>query len=568
MFLHISKRWLLVAALTAILTLIVAACGGGADPTAAPSVPPTVAPAPAATAMPEPTAMMMPNEERYGGTISWAWCCPNLPNLDPHFGNHMTAQSVSPAYNHLTKLVSGDTPNDVTIEMDLAQDLTFSSDGLKMTFTLNEGVKFHDIDPANGRVITAQDVKWNFERLAGEGSAYKSSYRNVDSFEAPSPTTFVINMKIIDTLMPFAMAGRESYLAAPETQDLNFQTIGTGPYILDRWEKDVGVYLDRNPEYFKVDEAGAALPYADASESLIIPDRAARTAALISGQLSYMEYVFTNEAKQVNAAVADIQQDTYRWQSSYVLYYNFTDPMFQDIRVRRAIALGMDIDAHIAVAFGGDAVWAGPISGQHGSAWAFTPDELAADKYYYRYNVAEAKALLADAGIPEGFELHVDSVSFQRDYSSQAELLVTEMEALGFKVVHNVEPDFASFIAHSRSVSYKHLAWGFDGQNAPLAWLVNNYRSDGAKNASGLVDPALDAAIDKILTTIDVGEQQRLAKQLQDQILQDVLVSSRVADSNTHAFAQANVRSDDLGRYRTSPIETYVRDHENIWFEN
>ena len=64
-----------------------------------------------------------------------------------------------------------------------------------------------------------------------------------------------------------------------------------------------------------------------------------------------------------------------------------------------------------------------------------------------------------------------------------------------------------------------------------------------------------------------MAEQQRLAKQLQDHILQNVLVSSRVADSNTHAFAQANVRSDDLGRYRTQPIETYVRDHENIWFE-
>ena len=480
----------------------------------------------------------------------------------------MTAQSVSPAYNHLTKLVSGDTPNDVTIEMDLAKDLTFSSDGLKMTFTLNEGVTFHDVDPVNGRVITAEDVKWNLERLAfEEGSSYKSTYRNVRSFEAPDPTTFVINMKLIDTLMPFAMAGREAYIAAPETPDLNFQTIGTGPFMLNRWEKDVGVFLDRNPEYFKVDRGGTRLPYADATESLIIPDRAARTAVLISGQLSYLEYVFTDEAAQVNAAAPDMQQDTYRWQSSYVLYFNFKDPMFQDVRVRRAIALGMNIDDHIAVAFGGDAVWAGPISGQHGSAWALTPEELAQDKYYYRNNVAEAKALLAEAGVPEGFELHVDSVNFQRDYSSQAELFVFEMEALGFRVVHNVEPDFGSFIAHSRSVSYKHLAWGFDGQNTPLAWLVNNYRSDGAKNASGLVDPELDAAIDDILTTIDVSEQQRKAKELQDRILQNVLVSSRVADSNTHAFAQANVRSDDLGRYRTQPIETYVRDHENIWFE-
>ncbi len=481
----------------------------------------------------------------------------------------MTAQSISPAYNRLTKLVSGDTPNDVTIELDLAQDLTFSSDGLKMTFTVREGVTFHDMDPANGRAITAQDVKWNLERLAfDEASSYKSSYRNVRSFEAPDSTSFVINMKVIDTLMPFAMAGREAYIAAPETPNLNFQTIGTGPYLLNRWEKDVGVFLDRNPTYFKFDTSGTRLPYADATESLIIPDRAARTAALISGHLSYLEYVFTDEAAQVNAAAPDMQQDTYRWQSSYVLYYNFNDPMFQDVRVRRAISLGMNIDDHILVAFGGDAVWAGPISGQHGSAWALTPQELAQDKYYYRYDVDEARALLAEAGVPEGFELHVDSVSFQRDYSSQAELFVIEMENLGFKVVHNVEPDFGSFIQHSRSVSYKHLAWGFDGQNAPLAWLVNNYRSDGAKNASGLVDPELDAWIDDILTTIDVSEQQRKAKALQDHLLQNVLVSSRVADSNTHAFAQANVRSDDLGRYRTQPIETYVRDHENIWFEH
>ena len=53
----------------------------------------------------------------------------------------MTTQSMGPAYNHLTKLVSGETANDVSIVMDLAKDLTFSSDGLKMTFTLRDGVR-------------------------------------------------------------------------------------------------------------------------------------------------------------------------------------------------------------------------------------------------------------------------------------------------------------------------------------------------------------------------------------------------------------------------------------------
>ena len=227
----------------------------------------------------------------------------------------------------------------------------------------------------------------------------------------------------------------------------------------------------------------------------------------------------------------------------------------------------MNLDDHIAVAFGGDAVWAGPISGQHGSAWAFTPEELAQDKYYYRHNVAEAKALLAEAGIPEGFELHVDSVNFQRDYSSQAELFVAEMEALGFKVVHNVEPDFGAFVTHFRSLSYKHVAWGFDLQYSPITWLANNYRSDGAKNASGLADASIDASIDAIMATPNVAEQQRMAKELQDYLLQNVLVSARVADSYAYTAAQANVRTGDAGRYRTQPIETYVRDHEEIWFE-
>ena len=475
----------------------------------------------------------------------------------------MTAQSVSPAYNHLTKLVRGDTANDVSIVMDLAKDLTFSGDGLKLTFTLRDGVRFH-----NGREITAQDVRWNFERLAfNDGSAYKATYRNVAGFEAPGPKTFVINMKTPDMNMPYLMAGREALLAAPETPDLSTQAIGTGPFILDRWETDVGVFLDRNPDYFKVNEANDRLPYADATESLIIPDRAARTAGVISGLLSYIEYVFTDEAAQVGAAAPHLQEETFLWLSAYVLYFNFNDPVMQDVRVRRAISLGMNLDDHIAVAFAGDGEWAGPISGQHGSAWAFTWRELAQDRYYYRHNVAEAKALLAEAGIPEGFELHVDSVNFQHDYSSQVELFVTEMEALGFKVVHNVEPDFGAFVTHFRSLSYKHLAWGFDLQNSPVAWLANNYRSDGPKNASGLADPKIDAAIDAIMATPSVAEQQRMAKELQDYLLQNVLVSARVADSYTYTAAQADVRTGDAGRYRTQPILTYVRDHEEIWFE-
>ncbi len=475
----------------------------------------------------------------------------------------MTTQSMGPAYNHLTKLVSGETANDVSIVMDLAKELTFSGDGLTLTSTLRDGVRFH-----NGREITAQDVKWNLERLAfNDGSAYKATYRNVASFDAPSPKTFVINMKTPDMNMPYLMAGREALIAAPETPDLSTQAIGTGPFILERWERDVGVFLDRNPDYFKVNEAGDRLPYADATESLIIPDRAARTAGVVSGLLSYIEYLWLEEGPQVRAAAPQLQQDRFLWQSSYVLYFNFNDPVMRDVRVRRAIALGMNIDDHIAVAFGGDAVWAGPISGQHGSAWAFTPEELAQDKYYYRHNVAEAKALLSEAGIPEGFELHVDSVNFQRDYSSQAELFVTEMEALGFNVVHNIEPDFGAFISHSRGLRYKHLAWGFDTQSTPLARLVNNYRSDGAKNASGLADPKIDAAIDAIMATPSVAEQQRMAKDLQDYLLQNVLVSARVADSYAYTAAQADVRTGDAGRYRTQPIETYVRDHEEIWFE-
>ena len=475
----------------------------------------------------------------------------------------MTTQSMGPAYNHLTKLVSGETANDVSIVMDLAKDLTFSGDGLKLTFTLRDGVRFH-----NGREITAQDVRWNFERLAfNDGSAYKATYRNVAGFEAPGPKTFVINMKTPDMNMPYLMAGREALLAAPETPDLSTQAIGTGPFILDRWERDVGVFLDRNPDYFKVNEAGDRLPYADATESLIIPDRAARTAGVVSGLLSYIEYLWLEEGPQVRAAAPQLQQDRFLWQSSYVLYFNFNDPVMRDVRVRRAISLGMNLDDHIWLAFDSDGQWAGPISGQHGSAWAFTPEELAADKYYYRHDVDEAKALLAEAGVPEGFELHVDSVSFQRDYSSQVELFVAEMEALGFNVVHNIEPDFGAFISHSRGLRYKHLAWGFDTQSTPLARLVNNYRSDGPKNASGLADPKIDAAIDAIMATPSVPEQQRMAKELQDYLLQNVLVSARVADSYAYTAAQANVRTGDAGWYRTQPIETYVRDHEEIWFE-
>lgn len=565
MFRH--RKFLLLAALVAIVAMVVAACGGS-DPTAAPAATKAAPAKAAATATPVPAPTEDPGVERYGGTVNWAWCCPNLPNLDPHFGNHMTAQSTGPAYNHLTKLVTGETPNDVMVENDLAESMEISGDGLTMTFKLKDGVKFHNVSPSNGRAITAADVVWNYERLTFEDkSAYKNTYSNVKSYEALDDSTFVINMSAVDVLMPFMMAGREAYIMAPENPDPENVIIGTGAFVLDRWEKDVGLFLDRNPDYFKSDANGIQLPYADATASLIIPDRAARTAALISGNLSYLEYVFTDEVKQVKDAVSDIQTQTFLWQSSYVVFFNFNDPMMANDKVRKAIALGINIDDHIQVAFGGDGSWAGPISGQHGSAWALTPEELAQDKYYYRYDVEEAKALLAEAGFA-GAELHVDSVEFQRDYSSQVELFLTEMEAIGFKVVHNVEPDFGAFIAHSRGVNYKHTAWGFDGQNNPLAWLKNNYHSGGAKSASGMKDAALDAAIDDLMTTTDTASQQSKAKEIQERILTELLSHQRIMDSNTHWAAQGNVRWGEAGRYRGQPIETYVRDHELVWFEN
>ena len=560
-----------------VLSMVVAACGGGADPTAVPTAPaPTAVPAatPAATAVPQATARPAPTaaptptatpafSAKYGGSISWAWCCPNLPNLDPHYGNHMTAQSVSPIYNRLMKLDTLETANDVVVVPDIAEGVTLSGDGQSMTFQLRSGVLFH-----NGRELTSADVKWNLERLSSEGSSYKATYKNVVGFETPDPYTFVIKTSQVDVLLPFAMAGREAYMAAPETEDLKTQAIGTGPFTLNRSEKDVGVFMDRNDSYWKEDQSGNQLPYVNATESLIIPDRAARTAATVTGKLTYIEYLFNEEVIEVKRAIADIQVFEYLWQSSYVLYYNQNNPMFQDVRVRKALALGMNLDAHIQASFGGLGQWAGPVSGQHGSAWALTPEELAAEKYSYRYDVEEAKALLKAAGIPEGYELHVDSVKFQRDYEANVEVFIEEMKALGFKVVSNVEPDFASFKAHTEAVGFKDVAWGFGGANSPESYLNNNYHSTGVKNSSGLADPKLDAFIDDLLATSDVAERQVKVKAVQDYILSNQLVLQRVADSLTWAVAHADLRTGDSGRYKVQPINTYVRDHERLWFDS
>ena len=550
-----------------VVSMVVAACGGGTDPTAVPtSPPPTAVPQPTAT--PAPTAPPAPTatpafSAKYGGSISWAWCCPNLPNLDPHYGNHMTAQSVSPIYNRLMKLDTLETANDVITVPDIAEGVTLSNNGERMTFKLNTGVMYH-----NGRELTSEDIKWNLERLSGEGSSYKTTYKNVVGFETPDPYTFVINTSQVDVLLPFAMAGREALIVAPETEDLNTQAIGTGPFTLNRLEKDVGVFMDRNDSYWKEDHVGNQLPYVDATESLIIPDRAARTAATVTGKLNYIEYLFNEEVQEVQRARPDAQVIEYLWQSSYVLYYNQNNPLFQDVRVRKAIALGMDLDAHIQAAFGGLGQWAGPVSGQHGTAWALTPEELAAEKYSYRYDVEEAIALLREAGVPEGYELHVDSVKFQRDYEANVEVFIEEMKALGFKVVSNVEPDFASFKKHTEDVAFRDVAWGFGGANSPESYMNNNYHSTGAKNSSGLADPELDAMIDDMLATGDDAARQVKVKAIQDYILTNQLVLQRVADSLTWAVADADLRTSDSGRYKVQPINTYVRDHERLWYDN
>jgi len=549
----IGTLLLLLACAPATQPASAPAAAAPAAPAAAPKAPaqpaapaPAAAPAaaPAPVAAPAPAAPARSTGPQYGGTQVRVIQQGRLPHLEPIM---TVTGTVHPEANLVyTRLVRWDwdeSPNKPVIKPDMAEKWEVSRDGLTMTFHLAKGVKFQEnTDPPfpglNGRELTSADVKYSFERAAyAPISLFQSVYRSVDKFEAPDPYTFVIKLKEFDADFFTMLAAKSAWIVPKELVekygDLKTVMLGAGPFIYEKWVKDIVISFRKNPNYYK-----KGLPYSDRFEQVFIQDVQTQRTAFRTGKITRLT-VDKADFEDILKTKPDMQYLRYLITTTTMLGMHYRNPIFQDIRFRKAILLALDHNNLVKVITDNDGIRRGPVSGQH-EGWALSQKEL---NELLPYDPAQARKLMQELGYDKGIEMEMLTESpGSVGYVAAAQLVVENFKAIGI----NLKLDIVPNAIHRRrrdAQDYKDFFWGPDGQPTPLTHLTENYRTGGAKNVMALNDPKLDAWIDKIASTVDEEERRKEILEIQRWLLKNYHYKTAIADRYTYDMWQPNVRN-------------------------
>lgn len=271
----------------------------------------------------------------------------------------------------------------------LATSWDISDDGLTYVFTLADGVTFHD-----GTSFDAEDAKFSLERILAEESenAQKALYGAIDSVEATDPTTLTVTLSKPDGKMLFSLGWGDAVMVAPESAgDNKANPVGTGPFKFGEWTKGSTLTLEKNADYW-----GDAVALEGATFRFI-SDPAAAFNAMMSGDLDAFpnfpapENIVQFEADpRFEVVIGSTEGET-------VLSTNNKKPPFDNLKVRQAMAHAINRQSIIDGAMFGYGTPIGTHFAPHHPAYK---DLTGA----YEYDPEKAKALLAEAGFPDGFE--------------------------------------------------------------------------------------------------------------------------------------------------------------------
>lgn len=447
----------------------------------------------------------------------------------------------------------------------LAESWTVKPDGLTYDFTLRSGVKFHHTNYFTPtRDFNADDVVFSFQRMldpsnpwnkvAVQGFPHAQSMQwpsLIKKIEAPDANTVRITLDHPDATflatlsMGFASIYSAEYTAqllkAGTPEELNSQPIGTGPFVFKRFQKDAMVRYEANPDYFQGKPAIDLLVYA------ITPDANIRLQKIRAGEcqvaLSPKPLDVTEASKDPNLKV----EKTDAFMTAF-LAINSQHPPLDKPEVRQAINLAFDKDSYLKTVFAGSARAAnGPYPP---NTWGY-----ATDLPGYRHDVAKAKALLARAGLKDGFKTTIwtrpSGSLLNPNPSAGAQLLQSDLAAVGIKAEIKVI-EWGELIRRAKTGEHDLLFMGWSGDNGdPDNFLTPQFSCAAVKSGTNFArycDKDLDNLISQGKAVTDQGKRSKFYHQAQEQIQKQALWLP-LAHPTAFALTRKNVQG-----YEVSPF--------------
>ena len=369
-----------------------------------------------------------------------------VPSEPPSYDGHREEtfgliHPIAPFYNTLLRV----DPNDKTGTKpvaSLAESWTVSSDGKTYTFKIRKGVKFHD-----GSEMTSKDIKASYDKIifppAGVGSTRKGQYADVQAVEAPDATTIVFRLKepsgsfIASLLSPYNFIYKAEILA----KDMHWyekNVMGTGPFTFVEHVKGSHVVGKKNPNYWDKGK-----PHLDGFRAIFTNSSSAEVAA-IRGERAHIQFrgFSPKDRDSLKAALGDkITVQESPWDCILLGAMNHEKKPFDDKRVRRALTLALD--RHTGSKALSQIAIVKEVAGVQvpGTPFATPPAELNKLAGYWtdaEKSRAEARRLLKEAGVPEGFSFTFKNRGVPMPYEPLGVWLIDQWRRVGLNVKQEV----------------------------------------------------------------------------------------------------------------------------------
>ena len=497
---------------------------------------------------------------RSGGVLRFGQSAADVGTLDPHYASGTQDRAlVDMVFNALIRFKPGDATQ---FEPDLATALPQpTTDNGKQVWnvSLRKGVMCHVSEGVPSYELTSDDVVWSLQKAANKDtSAYAADYGGM-TFSTVDPYTVRITLeKPMSTSLLYPRIANYSggYIMCRKaaeklgTQALKTHPVATGPFMFKSYSPKEKLDLVANDAYFR------GKPQLDGVEYRYMADLSSRELGLRGGQLDVINGTGDGKWVEQMSTAPNVKVDVFGVGEVSTIFFNITKPPFDNVKVRQAIAYGLNRDEFLAL-YGtkvANKVFS-PVPPQF-MAGGLTEQELAPKGLDYKYDLDRARQLLSDAGLASGFSFSVvtsELPSYKVIYeSAQAQLaklgIKMDVQVVDHATMHDqIRKDVNPLVVY---VAFRPTA---------DTYLTQFFHSDAivvtGKNPNTNFShyDKIDELIDGARSEADATKQEAMWKDAHIKILQD-MVAYPILYTNQVYARTANV---DYGHELKSVIQLY-----------
>jgi peptide/nickel transport system substrate-binding protein/glutathione transport system substrate-binding protein len=465
-------------------------------------------------------------EPRRGGTLRVSMTY-NPAALDPMTGRN------APDFNTLLAIYDGlidlDPPT-LQPKPGLAKAFTWK-DPATLVLDLEQNVTFHD-----GTKFDAEAVKFNLDRYRSDArSNVKPDCSTIDRVDVAGPHQVVIHLNRPNSSLPTILADRPGLMVSPtaiqkaDGGNIDRAPVGTGPFRFVSWQDNDRIVLTRNESYWR-----PGLPYLDALTLRIISEQPTGLRSVIAGENDMainIDVQLKTVADRAGNLVARLVPTTFFWGA----YINFAKPPLDNLKVRQALAWGIDREAmNKAIALGLDTPGNGVLPKEH---WACDP----ATFNMYGYDPDKARKLLAEAGYPDGIDVPMIGWSDQTAMQRQ-EVAMAQLAKAGIRVqLTPASPQDSSIMFFGPQKKGSARMSGMGGYADPSQQYDNLLSKDAYYNAGRIELPGYRELINATQATDDLAARKAAFAMLQRFVIENALVLTFLFQTNL-MIAQKSVQ--------------------------